>query len=182
MLCSCSLVIVSGKMESFKEDAVEIFRRFNLTSAVEIFEKSMKYLADEDAIFDSISGPYTWKPSVLQCMSWKEALQRIWRKLQLRGILSFDEKFPFDNNTSVTTHQFFKLANSARLNSDSETLRLQKKNVFVEMYRTVPLNVLHDLREVFKDDFLLFSYPDTPPEIFDRDSVIHFHNVTNFKQ
>jgi len=167
--CTANYTFI-GKMESFKDDALAIFEKFNLSSMSNLMESHMKTYADEDAISDSIRSPFSWKKDITPCMTWHEALKRIWRKLQLRGIIEMSIKLPVDENHAgnITRDDFIRLANAARSISDQQKLKQQKKEMFIEFYQSVPMEALHDLRQTYERDFYLFDYDSTPNEIFDR--------------
>jgi len=159
-----------GKMESFKDDALAIFEKFNLSSMSHSMERQMKSYADDDAIYDSIASPFSWKKDITPCMTWHEALLRIWRKLQLRGIIEMSIKLPVNENNAdnVTQDDFIRLANEARSISDQQKLKQQKKEMFIKFYQSVPVKAVHALRKAFERDFFLFDYESTPNEIFNR--------------
>ncbi|WAR05506.1 CHST8-like protein, partial [Mya arenaria] len=167
--CASNFTFI-GKMESFKDDSLVIFERFNLSSLATSMEKQMKTYAAEDAISDSISSPFAWKKSIVSCMAWYDALHRIWRKLQLRGLIEFDIKMPLNEKQAekVTRAEMIKLANEAWKKSNPMKLKEQKTIAFNQFYMSVPLRALNELKDVFARDFYLFDYDKEPPEIFDR--------------
>ena len=163
-----------GKMENAREDFPFVLRHFGLDSSVETMGANFQNLAADDAIVDSIMSPFSWRSKILTCMDWDEALMRIWRKLQIRGIIGMSQKYPLapKKATTIRNIEFIKLAKEARLRSSSSELREQKKSILAQIYSTVPMTTLQKLQEVFKQDFKLFGYDDNPDFIFKRDTTL----------
>lgn len=90
--CKMNYTFVA-KMETFKTDTMHILSELNQTQTLEAFENNFSGLHADDAIDDSTSGPYSWKVKITKCIPWYKALQRIWRKLQIRGVIGM-EAFP----------------------------------------------------------------------------------------
>ncbi|KAH3702497.1 hypothetical protein DPMN_077520 [Dreissena polymorpha] len=172
-----------GKMERFQEDAYDVIDRLHQNATRHALNGNMASLAGDDAVMDSVHSPYRWKIQITRCISWHESLQRVWRKLQLRGLVEFGHPFPLDETSSrrITAAEFIALANTARRDSNPEKLRAQKEHVLAEMYRSVPLEVLEEMRTVFQADFEMFEYDSSPVEIFERSSAFSVKNVLDFR-
>ncbi|KAH3704777.1 hypothetical protein DPMN_079838 [Dreissena polymorpha] len=164
-------------MERFQEDAYDVIDRLHQNATRHSLNGNMTSLAGDDAVMDSVHSPYQWRiqthshrGKIIRCISWHEALQRVWRKLQLRGLVEFGHPFPLVETSSrrTTAAEFIALANQARRDSDPGKLRAQKEHVLTEMYRSVPLAVLEDMRTTFQADFEMFEYDSSPNEIFER--------------
>lgn len=170
-------------MESFTQDTFDLLDQLNATSVRKSLEKSMSQLARDDAISDSIISPFMWRRHIAKCMTWHEALLRIWRKMQIRGLISFNIKFPLnpEESSKISRQAMIRLATDASRKSSVDQLKLQKRQSFIEMYRSVPLTVLEEFRNVYKNDFLLFNYTEAPDEVFQRREHFDFLNVTDFR-
>ncbi|KAH3806683.1 hypothetical protein DPMN_135007 [Dreissena polymorpha] len=157
-------------MESFGEDSTVIFNKFSKISYTTEIKKRMKDLASLDAIVDSINSPFEWKQDILKCMTWYEALKRIWRKLQIRGLIDVNYPLPLDATASenVDVKRFTKLATEAHRKSDQKVLNSQKRALFIELYRMVPIEDLKKLSAAFERDFYIFDYNSMPHELFNR--------------
>lgn len=157
-------------METFKDDTFYILSKLNQTQTLNVFETKFSKLHAYDAIDDSISGPYLWKSRITRCMSWHEALQRIWRKLQLRGVILNSAKFPLneDQSNNTTKSDFISIAFTAWGNSTSTERTKQKKEEYIKTFQEVPVDVLDSIRRVYEREFKLFGYDDRPNELFNR--------------
>ena len=169
-------------METFREDMFPVLEKLHLKHAIPPLKDGLKEMAVLDALEDSIYSPYSWMEDILKCMSRHEALRRIWRKLQMRGLIDLDQKFPLTRYSSlrISKELFLEAAKSAWRNSDSSKLKKQKREVFIEMYRSVPLYVLKQFAPVYELDFHLYGYDAYPKEIFDRTIPFTRQNYTDF--
>ena len=157
-----------GKMENALEDFTFVLTQFGLNSSVQAMGDNFRNLAAEDAISDSINSPFGWRAKILKCMSWKEAKMRIWRKLQIRGLIGISQKLP--NETFRRASEFIKFARLARQMTNSSELKEQKKAIFQDIYSSVPIETMEKFREVFHLDFKLFGYDEGSDFIFKREN------------
>ncbi|PVD18608.1 hypothetical protein C0Q70_21158 [Pomacea canaliculata] len=76
---------VIGKMETFSEDLRYLTSVLNVT-----FDPRLSLATESkvDAILDSVESPFEWREDITKCISTQEMGRRIWRKLQIRGIIS----------------------------------------------------------------------------------------------
>ncbi|KAL4225115.1 hypothetical protein ACF0H5_015808 [Mactra antiquata] len=157
-------------METFKDDTIHILKLFNQTQTLKEFETKFSDYHAHDAIDDSTSGPYSWKPSITKCISWHTALQGIWRKLQIRGVISNNETFPLKEEESMDIGRkgFIKVLSEARKRSGKFDSSKQKKDEYIKMFTQVPVDVLESVREIYLKEFKLFGYDDHPAELFVR--------------
>jgi len=167
--CSFSYTYI-GKMENFKEDTFFIMKKLGMNRSIEILKDSFSNYSTDDAITDSIYSPFEWKKKILTIISWDKALQRIWLKLQMRGIISMDIKLDTSDVRlkNVTADAFINIAREAHASSDPELLKLQKEMVKKEAFASVPLADIKEFRDLFHDDFVVFDYEPSPSAIFDR--------------
>lgn len=172
--CKTNYTFVA-KMETFKRDTYHILSKLNQTQTLEVFDDAFSALHADDAIEDSTNGPFSWRGGIVKCIPWFTALQRIWRKLQIRGVIGM-QAFPLNNEEAETISKddFIEILKKARRASSSEERSWQKVQSFSEAYRTVHIDTLGKIRRMYAREFTLFEYDDRPPEIFDRNE--HFRN------
>ena len=158
-----------GKMETFLDDSMFLYRKLGLNKTMAALNKLSK-LQDSDALYDTISSAFRFKKEVVKCIPWDEALKRVWRKLQIRGVIGKDP-FPLsaEESDKINLDDFVWLVKETSLNSTSSERRKQRKEALVEIYRSVPLDLLRQLRKVYSTDFELFDYESSPEYIFNRD-------------
>lgn len=163
-----------GKMETFKDDALFILKKAGMNSSAEYLSDGNIFsnLTTDDAITDSIYSPFSWKKNVLQIITWDKALRRVWLKLQMRGIISFSEKFDSyieaSETENMTADQFINKARGAHAVSKPADLKRQKLDVMKEAFQTLHIDELIEFRNAFKYDFELYGYDKNPVLLFER--------------
>ncbi|KAK3586989.1 hypothetical protein CHS0354_026705 [Potamilus streckersoni] len=171
-----------GRLESFYTDAFFLFKQLNLNETLKIMRKEMKLLSDQDAVLDSVSSAYKWRKDIEKCISWDAALRRVWKKLQIRGIIGKD-KYPLSESESkqITRDDFIKLVMETQERTPYALRKNQRNQAFVEIFRTVPLEVLKDFKTAFEHDFYLFEYDPSPKNIFSRIDDIEYFGYLDLK-
>ncbi|CAL1542934.1 unnamed protein product, partial [Lymnaea stagnalis] len=160
---------VIGKMETFQPDLAYTLHQLGYNvSKVELAQWARD--ATHDAIQDSTVSPFEWKLKIKKCMSWHEGLKRMWRKNQIRGIISMEERFPWSPDYSekfVSVRMFMERVKKLNAAADQLKLKKQKLSVLTEAFSTIRVERLLKLVEAFKPDFQLFQYDMHPHFIFD---------------
>lgn len=171
-----------AKMETFKEDAFHLLSLFNQTQTLEVFESEFSDLHANDAIEDSTSGPYLWKNEITKCIPWYKALQRIWRKLQIRGVIGMED-FPLSDAeaNNVSRADFVHILKKTRRKTTSSERMWQKEQAFYEAYKSVSSDVLNDIRKIYAQEFYLFNYDDSLQTLFDKDVSLHRYRFMEYK-
>jgi len=161
-----------GKMETFANDAFFIMDKLGMNRSIRSLEHTFKNKSTHDAIVDSIESPFRWRREIQKHISWTSALQRIWLKLQLRGIIDFEQKLNLTPYQVITIrdNEFIGMAVNAHKQSNPEKLMKQKSEVKIEAFRSVPVEVLAAFKEAYMEDFILFGYESTPEQYFKRDT------------
>ena len=158
-----------GKMETFQDDASEVLKLMNLTHLENSLETEAENLAAVDAIKDTVYQPFNkeMRADIVHCMTIKEALSRVWDKLQIRGLIGDrDLKLSEHAANNITYEQFLVLALHARKMSTRENRQMVKRTWYQKMYSTIDRSILDKLREIYKDDFELFEYDSKPSQLF----------------
>ena len=159
---------IIGKMETFSEDASLVVAQlgFNLSQST---LRTWSRESELDAIEDSVTSPYGWRRDVTRCITWEEANQRVWRKLQIRGVLDRREALPLSNfkQYSSSPAGFIQLCKSSWERFRETGLKSQqKRDALSSAYSLVPREDLELLREYFLLDFDLFGYESRPDAIY----------------
>ncbi|XP_060573914.1 uncharacterized protein LOC132731710 [Ruditapes philippinarum] len=163
-----------GKMEEFQEDSIQILTKLGLTKMVLFLNTSGKDAAVDDAIKDTLNQPFSFHTKYKSCVSFKDALLRAWKKLQIRGLIGNDTlDVRHINETTTTLNDMIKRAHLSRHMSSS----IMRKQIKDEMYRkfwsTVPRGDIQKLQKLYAVDFELFgyeNYPDIPPAFHSREA------------
>ncbi|KAK7461186.1 hypothetical protein BaRGS_00038774, partial [Batillaria attramentaria] len=169
-----------GKMETFPADLEYFMSLLGTTFKPEV---KMSQEAKEDAIYDSIQGPFSWKSSIVKCVSTDEMGKRIWRKLQIRGLISSSIDYPFglQDLTNMTTEEYLAVAvNASKHSTDKLALTRQKRQALVEAFRTVAMSDILRYQKIFQDDFEAFGYDTHPAFVFDRTGEFLDTDAFNF--
>ncbi|XP_067659090.1 carbohydrate sulfotransferase 8-like [Haliotis asinina] len=101
------------------------------------------------------------KDRILNCMTFHEALVRLWRRWQMRGILHKSETFPLNKqqSSSVTFEDFHEMAVAAWTRSGSGSWKsTNRKEALKEAIGNLEPDDLEKLKDMFENDFLLFGY------------------------
>ncbi|CAL1529964.1 unnamed protein product, partial [Lymnaea stagnalis] len=151
---------VIGKMETFQPDVAYTLHQLGYNVSKEKLGQWARD-ATHDAILDSTVSPFGWKFTIKKCMSWHESLKRMWRKIQIRGIISMEENFPWSPDYSekfVSVRMFTERVKKLNAAADKLKLKKQKISVLTEAFSNIKVEKLLKLVEIFKPDFQLFQY------------------------
>ena len=99
---------------------------------------------------------------------------RTWSSYHIRGVILKQYEMPFVDNLMEITEQRYSAALTAAIEQSrdhKDELKLQKHEALVQAYRTVPLNLMHELRTFVKHDCQLFGYEEMPDKLFSRNST-----------
>ncbi|VDI59682.1 chondroitin 4-sulfotransferase 11, partial [Mytilus galloprovincialis] len=162
-----------GKMEYFLNDTLNIFNKFGINSTYYITH-NFSELYEYDAIYDTVQAVIAFRQQSDGCMNRYTGLNRIWRKLQTRGIISENYFLPLNKKESqnISSSQLMTLILKTNKISKKEDLLLQKRKMFVDAYNTIPIDTMYKLQTVYKNDFKLFGYDAFPDSLFGQRSKI----------
>ena len=108
-------------------------------------------------------GYFTGRPFYFQI------LQRIWRRLQIRGLLSRNIDFPLKENHSewMSRETFHQILNIALLKSwRDQSTKENRKEAMLEAFNTLPRKDLEELSKLLHIDCEMFGYNTRPDFIF----------------
>lgn len=162
-----------GQMENFNEDSLQIIHKLGLEKMASVLEKNGKDASVDDAIRDTLSQPFTFRVKYKRCTSFKDALLRAWKKLQIRGLIgnsTLDGLLIDDKMTKL--NDVISRALASRDSSTSRERLLMKNKNYIELWKSVDETDLHKLKELYSRDFELFGYNSMPPELFRRRTAI----------
>ncbi|XP_052804620.1 carbohydrate sulfotransferase 9-like [Mya arenaria] len=156
-----------GKMETFPQDSTILFQKLKLNDTIKALNIKGKQLADEDALLDTVISPFLWKAEIVKCIPWREALLRIWRKLQVRGVIGKQE-MPLSEPQAqaITKEEFIKLIKDTQPKTSFTERKKQRREAMIEIYGKVRLDYLKQIQEIYRKDFDLFEYNSDNQDIF----------------
>ena len=154
-----------GHLETFSEDTAYILKAMGSTFTYPDVQFA------NDTIWDSIRKLSKWGKKVLTCIDMNQALRRVWKSLQIRGLISKRQSFPLTKRQTlnITKGQFLEVLLAAHANSgDRKQLKAQKKEAMLEAFSSVPLVDRMRVKERVSPEFDMFGYDPEPQEVFPK--------------
>ncbi|XP_060588100.1 carbohydrate sulfotransferase 11-like [Ruditapes philippinarum] len=172
-----------GHLETFKQDAEYLFDRWrNQFSDFNIhfgdFEKETVLDTAKSLIglsfrsYSAIKSDFKYP--------FYNLLLRVWSDLQIRGYLSKDIPFPYNQHDveSLTTSKMLKTVSDAlEIKVNKTAVKLQRQESLQQAYSTVSLEDMERLRKYVLKDCQLFSYDDRPKLLFDRKNMLNNEHI-----
>ncbi|KAL8562682.1 hypothetical protein ACOMHN_011253 [Nucella lapillus] len=109
--------------------------------------------------------------NVQKCMDLDEASRRLWKKFQIRGLISKTEKFPFKRKQAVniTLRQFVQTALAAHKRSKKNpNLKKQRVEALREGFAQVPLEDRLYAQHILFLDFQMFGFDPMLEDVFPK--------------
>lgn len=158
--CSVKYDVI-GKIESFKEDLDKFLHTKNVHEMVDI--SHMNKGNDNEAIALTLSRAYDVVAKMGRCITIAQALERAWKVLQVRGVISQLADFPYDaikKNPNITQENFVRIITqfSKRYPMSPADKALSREQAVVNAYMSVPWGDLRKFHSIFHPDFVLFGY------------------------
>ncbi|OWF48705.1 carbohydrate sulfotransferase 11-like [Mizuhopecten yessoensis] len=162
---------VIGKMATFYNDTMFLIRTVGHTKMRDKLQDQFIDAYVRDQFSHSVDLLFFYKRDLVdrhKCVpSFHTAQQRMWRALQLRGLISLETKYPIKRSErdDISKDQLLQvLFNSLK----DRVPRVHKKDAMFEAYASVDFVDLHKLRDVFRSDCDLFDYDCSPSSIFNQ--------------
>ncbi|XP_046543787.1 uncharacterized protein LOC124253978 [Haliotis rubra] len=134
-----------------------------------------------DNIIFKVQRAFIMKKKSLKCISDHMVHLRLWRVLQIGGLIDKYDEYPLnpDESREANVTVIMNLMLSAYQRS-SPKARLNKQEALLQAYSQVSLEDLEQLRLKYLKDLLLFDYEDRPSYLFDRKSSAKSETKTTF--
>ncbi|XP_064598682.1 uncharacterized protein LOC135465387 [Liolophura sinensis] len=110
-------------------------------------------------------------PSVRYCMPFPDALRRLLKKLQVRGMINKDIELPRQWRLLFSVSHADVLAfmrEAYQRSSGNMSVLLNRREALVEAFSTVSMDDLRQIRDIYEPDFKLFGYDPEPDYLFKR--------------
>ncbi|XP_069127517.1 carbohydrate sulfotransferase 11-like [Argopecten irradians] len=150
---------VIGKMESFVDDTLYIVKSLGFTDMAFTLNKTMRSGTVSDTIKDQVNILYAYKSSI--CISFYDAQKIMWKKFQIRGVISKHSKFPFSRTQAgnVTQRDYITAVTSAIGDARDKARASQyRQEAFLEAFRSVDKNDMKKLIDITRVDCEVFGY------------------------
>ena len=121
---------------------------------------------------------------VQRCMSLDEASRRLWRKYQIRGLISKNDSFPYPPGgaANITLDQFTKAALAAYERSkDLPGLKEQRAEALREAFASVPMEDRLDAQHTLFLDFQMFGFDPYLEAVFPKTPYVKDKRFSYFK-
>ncbi|KAH3775394.1 hypothetical protein DPMN_176796 [Dreissena polymorpha] len=162
-----------GHMETFSSDAEFLLNEWrtqfdNFSIRFYDFEAESGIDTSQDTIYRL----YSIKKRITEVQyPFYNILLRGWCFLQLRGYISKETPFPFNESQAltVTREDYMHAVRQALAGRSNITkVKLQRTEALVQAYQSVPIDDMKRLREFLLKDCLMFGYDDRPKSFFER--------------
>jgi len=131
---------IVGKLETIKDDTLYILDRIGQKDLKESLMQNFGSGTVQDTITDQVGWLFGLRKRYNGCMSFYDAQRRMWKKFQMRGIISRDSKYPVTNEQSelVTKEDYTKYVYDGMGNAKYKTIaKKNKAEALIEAYSTV---------------------------------------------
>lgn len=166
---------VIGNFDTFLQDTDFVLESILNKTGVDLFDMAGMDTTETTRISNKIRLTFRLKMKIIKCMTFQEALERVWINFQVRGLLGKGIKMPLsvEQSENFTADQVIDVFLDARQKSESWQRKTNKEEAFVEMFHQVPLETLEKYIESYSPDFELFGFEKRPETIFDRTAVLN---------
>ncbi|XP_033732831.1 carbohydrate sulfotransferase 11-like [Pecten maximus] len=170
---------VIGKMATFYNDTMFLIQTIGHTRMYDELHGQFFDAYARDQFRHSVELLFFFKKELVElhkCVpDFFKAQQRMWRALQLRGLINLKTSYPIKRSESddVSQEQLLQLLLQ---NLKDRVPRVQKRDAMLAAYNSVDIEVLYKLREVFEPDCALFDYDCSPSSIFNHSRQRKDHN------
>ncbi|CAL1540575.1 unnamed protein product [Lymnaea stagnalis] len=166
--CKVNYTVI-GKMETFSRDTRHLLSVLRINES----QLGLERMADDvtrDAVVDSVKDAMSrpWLDETLRCITRADVVRRIWRKLQIRGFVSWRFNYGIDPQT-VTAMDGASLVEvlkqAVRASTNRTELGIQKRQAMVEAFSRVTPSQIAAIKRTFFLDFQMFDYDSSPPSL-----------------
>ncbi|XP_076461805.1 carbohydrate sulfotransferase 11-like [Babylonia areolata] len=165
-----------GKMETFGPDSAFIFNTTGLSDVLKLQLTHSTHVLDELQQLTAYHFQHVQRKGFSACLDYLGVARRLWRAFQLNGYIPTDLAFPepfLESPLRKATRQEaeshvmerVRAAHSASPLGHQEWSALKRRHL-VEVYRSVPRELLLRVQQRFSMDFQLFRYDEQPSDLF----------------
>ncbi|XP_048742277.2 carbohydrate sulfotransferase 8-like [Ostrea edulis] len=162
-----------GKLETFQDDVSTLLNSFNSTFSVEMSFNDFELESDLTTAKNHVGLLYHFKKRTTECEPFHRSLLRLWRDLQIRGVLPIDVQMPFSPQQAKTVLQsevVSEINKTIHTTQNRKLLKKQRQEAKIEAFSLISKTMLKEYRHLFRLDFELFDYPSNPPFIVHRNA------------
>ncbi|XP_021345054.1 uncharacterized protein LOC110445019 [Mizuhopecten yessoensis] len=167
---------VIGKLETLAQDTFYLLKKMGKFALMKSVMNRFHENTLEDTIRDQVDMLFRFRSNYPLCeVAFYEAQKLMWKKFQIRGILSKHSTYPVAKEESerITKRDFTRMLYLGR--GDAVDRNISKKNkeeAVLEAFSTVDKEDMELLSELFRPDCELFGYDCRPAKLFKIREVI----------
>ncbi|XP_069120321.1 carbohydrate sulfotransferase 11-like [Argopecten irradians] len=160
---------VIGKMATFYNDTMFLIKTIGHTKMFDELRDKFFDAYVTDQLTHSVEQLFFNKNELVKvhkCVpDFFTAQRRMWRSLQLRGLINIETSYPINRSESndVSPERLLHILLQTRKHP---VPRVQKKDAMLDAYSSVDFEDLHKLQDVLAQDCVLLDYDCSPPGIF----------------
>jgi hypothetical protein len=154
-----------GKLETFKDDVSTLLESFNSTFSVAMSFNDFELESDLTNAKNHVGLLYRFKKKAEKCETFYRSLLRLWRDLQIRGILPIEARMPFsplEAETVLQAEVVSEINKTIHAIQNRTKLKAQRLEAKIEAFSLISSDMLEEYRQLFRLDFELFDYPLNP--------------------
>ncbi|OWF54820.1 carbohydrate sulfotransferase 11-like [Mizuhopecten yessoensis] len=167
---------VIGTLETLSEDTFYLLDRMGKTNLKKSLEIDFRGQSLNDTIRDQVNMLFAFHKGYRDCkVSFFEAQQRMWKKFQIRGVISKNSKYPIrqDQSERLTKETLTALIYQGMGDAvDKNVAKKNKHDALIEAFSTVDKKDMDSLSKLFGPDCELFGYDCRPSKLFDINTPI----------
>ncbi|XP_061186234.1 carbohydrate sulfotransferase 14-like [Saccostrea echinata] len=160
-----------GKMETFREDVTLLLDSFNSTFSVKKPRADFELAPDLSIVESQIKRAFNFKSETQLCEPFHKSLKRVWRLLQISGVLPLEVQMPF--SVEKTKHISYsevldKIKGIMQSIQNRTKLKEQRLEAKEEAYSLISTDMLKEFIKLYRFDFEFFDYTTNPSFIKTR--------------
>ncbi|XP_060070289.1 carbohydrate sulfotransferase 9-like [Ylistrum balloti] len=159
-----------GKLETLKQDTFYLLNKMGKFDLRKSMTDNFHESTVDDTIRDQAKMLFSFRKHFSICgVSFFQAQKLMWKKCQIRGILSKNSKYPVTEEMSenIEVAQYIRMLNEGRGDAlDKSISKRNKEEAMLEAFSTVDAEDMEFLSEMFRLDCELFGYDCRPEKLF----------------
>ncbi|XP_021345508.1 carbohydrate sulfotransferase 13-like [Mizuhopecten yessoensis] len=150
---------IIGRMETIVDDTVYIVKSLGFDVIANTLNKTMRASSVSDTIKDQVDILFRYKNKV--CISFYIAQKLMWRKFQIRGVISKHSKFPFTREQAgnITEPEYVvAVTNAVSDIRDQAHAEQYRQEAYAEAFSSVDREDMTKLAQILQVDCEIFGY------------------------
>lgn len=157
-----------GRVESMTDDSEAVLEKLNLSSLIRKNDFRDKTLDQIRTVTEFVHDTVVARGDLRSCVSDDELQARLIRAFILKAYLPPHVAEVRRTSVAFSVTELLNMMRQLFLAYDisEEAAEAQRKQFFANAYRSLPWDLLQQVRDYYKEDFAAFGYDPEPPELF----------------